>query len=64
VELAVEAEVTEATCGRDIAADTRILRDGTAAPPREVAIFMPDCSAVGDFLVLKTLFDGRKIAAE
>ena len=64
VTLTVEAEVTEATCGTDIAADTLALRDGTAAPPREVAMFMPDCSAVGDFLVLKTLFDDRKIAAE
>ena len=64
VALTIEAEVTEATCGRDIAADTLALRGGTAAPPREVAMFMPDCSAVGDFLVLKTLFDDRKIAAE
>lgn len=63
VTLSVEAEVTENNCGRDIAAQSIELRDSERLKTRDLVLTMPDCSAVGDFLVLNNLMDDLKIAA-
>jgi hypothetical protein len=49
--LTLEAEVTEATCGREILGETVKSRDGQVTV-EEVTLAMPDCGAVGEFLVL------------
>lgn len=63
VALSVEAEVTKANCGRDIAAQSLELRDGGRVRTQDLVLSMPDCSAKGDFLVLNNLVDDLKIAA-
>ena len=63
VDLTVEAEVTQANCGRDIAAQSIELRDNTRLRTQDLVLSMPDCSSVGDFLVLNNLVEDLKIAA-
>lgn len=63
VALSVETEVTSANCGRDISAQSLELRGGSSLSTRDLVLSMPDCSAVGDFLVLNNLVDDLKIAA-
>ena len=64
VALTVESEVTDANCGRDIAAQS-IAPRGAGKPPRtrDLVLSVPDCGAKGDFLVLNNLLDDLKIAA-
>ncbi|MFC6688972.1 hypothetical protein [Jhaorihella thermophila] len=63
VAVSVEAEVTENNCGRDISAQTVELKGGRLRNPRDLMLSMPDCDAVGTFLVLNNLVDDLKIAA-
>ena len=63
VALTVEAEVTEANCGRDIAAQSIELHGQSSLRTQDLILSMPDCSAIGDFLVLNNLVDDLKIAA-
>ncbi|MFP4239465.1 MAG: translocase [Rhodosalinus sp.] len=63
VSVTVEAEVTEANCARELSAQTLGVMSGEAMERHELTFFMPDCAAVGDFLVLKNLYDDLKIAA-
>ncbi len=60
--LSVEAEVTAANCGKEIAAQTLQLKPGEALRSQEVTLYMPDCAATGEFLVLKNLFEDLKVA--
>lgn len=64
VTLSVEAEVTDDNCSRDIAAQALDLRAGLGLKTRDLVLSVPDCSAVGDFLVLNNLVDDLKIAAK
>jgi len=60
--LSLEAEVTEGNCAHSLEAQV-LQKSGTARMQvRELALTMPDCEAVGDFLVLKNLFDDLNIA--
>jgi hypothetical protein len=63
VTLRLEAEVTEGNCGRDIEAQG-ISTDGEGAAlrVRDVVLPMPGCDAVGEYLVLKNLFNDLSIA--
>lgn len=62
VALSVETEVTQANCGRDVGAQTlEFLASGTMRT-RDLVLSVPDCSAIGDFLVLNNLLDDLKIA--
>lgn len=63
VALTVEAEVTAGNCGRDIAAQSIELRGSGRPRTQDLILSVPDCSAVGDFLVLNNLVDDLKIAA-
>ena len=63
VAVTVEAEVTDTNCGRDIAAQSIELHGQGPARTQDLVLSMPDCSAVGDFLVLNNLVDDLKIAA-
>lgn len=62
VSLSLEAEVTRANCGRDIEAQTIQLGDAGQLSVRDVVLAVPDCSAIGDYLVLKNLLNDLKIA--
>lgn len=50
--LTVEAEVTGATCDRELLGET-LESAGGRVETRELTLPMPDCEAVGEFLVLK-----------
>lgn len=62
VQLSLEAEVTAANCGRDIEAQTIQMSSQGDLKVQDIVLSMPDCSTVGDFLVLKNLLNDLKIA--
>ncbi len=61
-QIVLEAAVTEATCGREILGETIIAAEGSVEIT-DLSLAMPDCSAVGDILVLKNLVQDMKLAA-
>ncbi len=64
IALTVEAEVTAENCGRDIAAQS-IQIDPLSEPTAiDLTMTMPECSAVGEFLVLNNMFKDLKLAAK
>lgn len=63
VALSVEAEVTAQNCGRDVSAQALELRAAAPLRSRDLTLTMPDCAAVGDFLVLNNLVQDLTIAA-
>jgi len=60
--LSVEAEVTDQNCGRRVEAQTLEIRDGSSLSAHDLTLEMPACETVGDFLVLKNLFEDLTIA--
>ncbi len=62
-DIVVEAPVTAANCGQEKLAQTLSSAAG-AAEVVDLTLAMPDCSAVGDFLVLKNLASDMKVAAK
>lgn len=63
VDLSVEAEVTAANCGRDIAAQSIQITPGFPPDVVDLTMTMPDCAAVGEFLVLNNMFQDLTIAS-
>ncbi len=63
VSLTIEAEITAANCGKALDAQTLERRLGNSLRARDLSLAMPDCSAAGDFLVLKTPGNDLKIAS-
>ena len=61
-DVVIEAVVTQATCGHDLIAET-IASGAGRVEITDLTLAMPDCSGVGDFLVLKNLASDMKIAA-
>ncbi|WP_156317509.1 hypothetical protein [Cypionkella psychrotolerans] len=61
-EIVVEAAVTEATCGRELLGQTLQTAPGTVKVS-DMSLAMPDCDAVGDYLVLKNLVPDMTIAS-
>lgn len=62
VKVSVEAEVTDANCGKPLKVQSRSLRQGRVDDQHDLELQMPDCSAVGEFLVLKNLVEDLTIA--
>jgi hypothetical protein len=62
VAIDLEAAVTEATCNRELLAEALESRAGVVTSS-DITLAMPDCTAVGDFLVLNNLSAGMKTAA-
>ncbi|MBV7395076.1 translocase [Mameliella sediminis] len=60
--LSVEAEVTDLNCATKVEAQTLEIREGGDLRTRDLAIEMPACDALGDFLVLKNLVEDLTIA--
>ncbi len=61
--LSVEAEITANNCDQNIEAQTLEVRLQSTLRTRNLSLQMPDCEAVGDFLVLKNLVEDLTIAA-
>lgn len=63
VTLRIEAEVTQDNCGRKIEAQGISANgDDAALQVRDLVLPMPGCDALGEFLVLKNLFNDLNIA--
>ena len=62
VALTVETEVTAENCGTDITAEVLDLRGADRLFSRQLDLAMPECAAIGDFLVLNNLMEDLKIA--
>jgi len=63
VALSIEAEVSAINCGREISAQTLELRDHRKLKTRDLVLSMPNCNAIGDFLVLNNLVEDLRIVA-
>jgi len=62
VALTVEAEVIQANCGQEIEAQSIELLGDATLRTRDLSIAVPDCDAVGSFLVLNNLLQDMKVA--
>lgn len=62
IALSLELEVTQANCGRDIEAQSIQLDRSGQLKVQDILLAVPDCTATGDFLVLKNLLNDLKIA--
>ena len=62
VALTVEAEVTAQNCNREVTAQSLQVSGGKSLKVRDLTLFMPECDAVGDFLVLKNLLNNLTVA--
>ena len=63
VSMTIEAEVTANNCGRDVEAQTLEISGGSRLHTSELLLTVPECDAIGDFLVLNNLVDDMKIAS-
>lgn len=63
IDLSVEAEVTAANCGRDLAAQSIQITPGAEVAVVDLTMTMPDCSAVGEFLVLDNMLTDLTLAS-
>ena len=61
-EVVIEAAVTAATCGHEMIGETLSSNAGIVTVT-ELTLAMPDCDAIGDFLVLKNLAPDMTLAA-
>ena len=62
VDLVVESAVTATTCGRELLGETLMAADGKVLVT-DLTLAMPDCAAIGDFLVLNNLALDMTLAA-
>ncbi|MCB1335420.1 MAG: translocase [Roseivivax sp.] len=63
VSMSIEAEVTQANCGQRIDAQTMEMHLGGLLQTQDLSLSLPECTAVGEFLVLKNTVQDLKIAA-
>jgi hypothetical protein len=63
VDLSVEAEVTSANCGRDVSAQSIQIMPGSEPTVMDLTMTMPDCAAVGEYLVLNNMLQDLTLAA-
>lgn len=63
VEISVEAEITAANCAREVRGEA--IQTLVGGPDRAVALTlaMPQCTAIGDFLVMRNLLQNITLAA-
>ncbi len=63
VNMSVEAEVTDKNCGHEISAQTLQFHRGGELHTQDLSLALPDCAAIGQFLVLKNMVEDLKIAS-
>lgn len=64
VALSVEAEVTAQNCARDIEAQSIQISPEAEPAVVDLVLSVPDCDAIGDFLVLKNMVQDLTLAAK
>ena len=62
VKIVIEAAITKGTCARDILGET-LAHAGGEVTITDLTLTMPDCSAIGDILVLRNLDPDLKLAS-
>ncbi|MFY0615997.1 hypothetical protein [Shimia sp.] len=62
IAISIEAEVTASNCNQEISLSSLALRQGVLGDLHELTMQMPDCSAVGEYLLLKNLVEDLTIA--
>jgi hypothetical protein len=60
--LSVEAEVSELNCGQEIEAQSLQVGSDGKLKTRNLTLAVPDCDAIGNFLVLNNLLEDLKVA--
>ncbi|SFP97918.1 hypothetical protein SAMN05421853_101136 [Roseivivax halotolerans] len=63
VALSVEAEITASNCGQDLDAQMIERRGEAALSVQDIELAMPECDAVGDFLVLDAMVRDIEVAS-
>ncbi|MEP5090924.1 MAG: hypothetical protein ABJR23_15975, partial [Paracoccaceae bacterium] len=63
ITLSLETEVTAANCGHDVRAQSLEMRGYGSLKSQNLIMSVPDCDAVGDFLVLNNLLEDLKVAS-
>lgn len=62
VELVLEAAITAETCGRELLGETLEMRRGGEVTRTEIDVGMPECDAIGGFVLLGQLFEDLLLA--
>ena len=62
--LNVEAEVTARNCGRSVAAQSIQISPISDPTIMDLTMAMPECVAIGEYLVLKNMFEDLTLAAK
>jgi len=63
VVLSVDAQITSDNCEREISAQSIQILPGREVEALDLVMIMPACDSVGDYLVLKNMFQDLKLAA-
>ena len=63
IDMSVETEVTANNCGREIEAQSLEIGPDGALKTRNLTLSVPDCDAIGSFLVLNNLVSDLKVAS-
>lgn len=63
VDLSVEAEVTAANCGQEIEAQSLEMKADGRMKTHDLTLSVPECDAIGSFLVLNNLVSDLKVAS-
>ena len=63
VRLVAEAEITAENCGQELSAQSLQVGLDGATDALDLYLIMPDCDAVGDFLILQNMFEDLTLAA-
>lgn len=64
VALSVETEITQANCGIEAEAQSLQLQDDGQIKTQDLILSVPECDAVGGFLVLNNLLEDLKVAGK
>jgi hypothetical protein len=63
IALSVEAEITAANCGRDLAAQSMQFIGGADPTALDLTLTIPACEGIGDILLLDSMFDTWQVAS-
>jgi len=64
IDLSVRAEVTPATCGQAISAQSIQVKPSQPPAARNMSLLMPGCDQIGEHLVLKNMFEDLTLASK
>ncbi len=64
VDLSVEAEVTAMNCGQSVTAQTIQIRPGQEPLVTDLSLEMPNCDAIGEYVLLKNVLEELTLASK